>query len=1052
MMIIGHLADLHLRLYKRHQEYREVFQRLYDSLKQEKVDRIAIVGDIFHSKNILSPELVDLAVEFFKNLAQIAPVDIVIGNHDLNLKNKSRENSLSAIIDIVNELKEFTQKEIRFQIKIWDKSGIFKIIDNVNYGIFSILDETHFPYIKEKKTDQVYIALFHGVLDGVLNENNFVLHDSYSVDMFDNYDIVMLGDQHKRQFMGNDHIAYCGDLIQQDFAESLSKGYLLWDTDTKKSRFIEIKNDYAFYLLKFNKKLTPSTIPAIQNIVLKPSIRVILSGEDYTLSELKELELGFRERFSPVFLEVKKDVHKSLSTDSMQRVKNASNLDSQIALIQNFLKKDKVDDETIERVLNIHKEIRNLVPEDAILKDSSWKIKRMKFSNIFSYGEDNEIDFEKLKGITGIFSPNAYGKSSILETILYVFFNKTSKTSDVVDIINNQKDFCSAEIEFEVDNNLFRISRNTKRLPKGSRTELNFEEYKEELSQWAPLNEETRPNTDKIIRKYIGTYDDLTVSSFSPQFKTAYFLEAGNDKMFRLELLSRFLGLNIFKEYYNITKKKIDEVESILNVFKKTDYASLVNQYFVEIDRWRETLIELNEEKVSLERDSVIISDDIDNLNSMIEFIPNDFSISLGFDLEKSKEYAKKLELQKQKENDLLFNTDAKLISKKLKLKEYDESLLKEQSTFFEELSKKKNSLTLEMSSKKTTASRDLKQIEILESQPWTKETEVCQKCLFYNNASLLQRQTDEIKSFVSNIEKQYKDVSEDIEENKQYPVKLKELSEIKNDIVSLEREKEIRVLNQDKVNLQIEKVLREIEDYNKQEKEIEVYKKKDKLNQEVRESIVSKKKDLNDVKDKIHNNDSRIMLSNTKITELTTKVEEALKSLEKVHELELTFKDYELYLKCMHREGIPYNVLTSYIDVINEEVDKIIKDFANFKVVFGIDYEKKYIPIDIVYSNGTSSPIELTSGMERVISAIAIRAALTFVSNIPHCSMFWIDESFSQLDNENMSSVDSFLSHLKTLFDNVILISHITTIQDFVDNVISIDKSSGFSRLEINA
>jgi DNA repair exonuclease SbcCD ATPase subunit len=86
---------------------------------------------------------------------------------------------------------------------------------------------------------------------------------------------------------------------------------------------------------------------------------------------------------------------------------------------------------------------------------------------------------------------------------------------------------------------------------------------------------------------------------------------------------------------------------------------------------------------------------------------------------------------------------------------------------------------------------------------------------------------------------------------------------------------------------------------------------------------------------------------------------------------------------------------------------------------------------------------------MEKTISAIAIRAALASISNIPHCNVFMIDESFGTLDKDWISSIDKFLDQLKTMFEHVILISHVAEIQDFVDQTLTIDTSSGSSQIQ---
>ena len=101
-MRFAHIADTHIRNLKYHFEYREVFKQLYKSLKEEKVDYIVHCGDIAHTKTQISPEFVDMCREFFESLAEIAPTYIILGNHDGNLRNGSRQDALSPIARAIN--------------------------------------------------------------------------------------------------------------------------------------------------------------------------------------------------------------------------------------------------------------------------------------------------------------------------------------------------------------------------------------------------------------------------------------------------------------------------------------------------------------------------------------------------------------------------------------------------------------------------------------------------------------------------------------------------------------------------------------------------------------------------------------------------------------------------------------------------------------------------------------------------------------------------------------------------------------------------------------
>ena len=114
---IAHLADIHIRKLHRFREYRDVFKRLYIKLKEVNPDLIYIGGDIVHGKLDNSPEEVRLVADFFLNLCDIAPTLVIPGNHDCNLNNKSREDALSPIVDLV--------KKINPNLMYWKKTGVY---------------------------------------------------------------------------------------------------------------------------------------------------------------------------------------------------------------------------------------------------------------------------------------------------------------------------------------------------------------------------------------------------------------------------------------------------------------------------------------------------------------------------------------------------------------------------------------------------------------------------------------------------------------------------------------------------------------------------------------------------------------------------------------------------------------------------------------------------------------------------------------------------------------------------------------------------------------
>jgi exonuclease SbcC len=98
------------------------------------------------------------------------------------------------------------------------------------------------------------------------------------------------------------------------------------------------------------------------------------------------------------------------------------------------------------------------------------------------------------------------------------------------------------------------------------------------------------------------------------------------------------------------------------------------------------------------------------------------------------------------------------------------------------------------------------------------------------------------------------------------------------------------------------------------------------------------------------------------------------------------------------------------------------------------------------VYDNDNIWPLELSSGMERFISSLAIRVGLINVSNLPASNFLAIDEGWGTMDSENLNSVYNLFQFLKSQFDFSLIISHIETMRDAVDTLLDVHKKNGYS------
>ena len=178
-MKFAHIADTHIKNIKYHKEYRQIFEQLYASLREEGVDYIIHCGDIAHTKTQLSPEFVDLCSEFLSSLADIAPTYVILGNHDGNLKNSGRMDAISPIVEALQHP----------QIHLLKNSGEVYLKDGFALNVLSIFDTANWQ--DPSNYENVNIALYHGSISNCQTDSGWVMEDGENdVNIFEEFDYV----------------------------------------------------------------------------------------------------------------------------------------------------------------------------------------------------------------------------------------------------------------------------------------------------------------------------------------------------------------------------------------------------------------------------------------------------------------------------------------------------------------------------------------------------------------------------------------------------------------------------------------------------------------------------------------------------------------------------------------------------------------------------------------------------------------------------------------------------------------------------------------------
>ena len=1039
---IYHIADVHIRNVKRHKEYRQVFDKMFEEIRNRGVEDsiIYLAGDIAHAKLEMSPELVREISWLFTECSKLCPTILITGNHDCNMNNLDRIDVLTPIVEALN-LENFYYLR---DTQVWGYGG-------VGFGVFSIFDNKDNWPKTDDFTFQPFdkkIALFHGPVDNSITDIGYVVSSRhFTTDIFDGYDLALLGDIHKRQEMispAGCKVVYAGSLVQQNFGETLEKhGFLVWDLDTMTYEEVDIKNDYGYYTLDIDNGI----VPKVNDMPKHPHLRVRLSNTDTsdTKKVMTEIKLTYGvDDFTIIRLD---SLTKLKSGNRVNKLEfdDISDINYQNSLINEYVQRMMpfVTDDDLKGLELINRDVNNRITNDEIQRNIFWKPIRFDFSNMFSYGEDNKIEFNKLNGLMGLFAANASGKSSIFDAISFCLYDKCSRAFKAQNILNNRKKDFYCQLHFQINGEDFYIRREAKTINKGKNVKVDVQFWRTEGGQVISLNGTERRDTNAVIEQYVGTYEDFVLTALSLQGNNALFIDKSQSE--RKDLLAQFMGLNIFDKLFETAVEDTKEVAVLIKNFKKTDFTSELADKGVE----------LKDKKVELKKLQSELDKDVESKDNLIkgivalnkQLVPIDSNLDLE-SLETKRDSIKKSSTDLEKEYE---TKEVKIDEYKSLLVELSQSLneMGDMETTYNTYNKKLNEYKnekqkLELLEVKLNSNKD--KLSHLEKHEYDPNCKFCMNNVFVKDAlktkeelEQQQKEYDEleagvvrIKSIVDNfgnIEESYKGY---LEVKNKYSKSKVILEKSDAELKGLETKEEL-------LQTQLDKVEEDIEKYYENEDTIE-------SNKQIELKIKELENERKGVEDKVKKLSGDITKINGSIASLGSFIESIKQKMNDVKELEEKNRLYTYYLDAVKRDGIPYELISKALPVIETEVNNILAQVVDFGCVMEVD--GKSINAKIVYDN-QEWPLEMCSGMEKFVSGLAIRVALINICNLPRPNFLVIDEGFGTLDADNLSSLFMMMQYLKTQFDFIWIISHLEQMRDIVDGLIEIKKVDGFSKID---
>ena len=1046
---IAHVSDIHVRKLKYHKEYRAVFEQLYEKLREEKPDIIVNTGDTFHTKLDLSPEAIKMMSDLFVGLADIAPYHMILGNHDMNLKNSSRLDAISPIVDYLEH------PNIHFH----KHASVVEVAEGIDLHVLSIVDPDNWK--KGLPEDRVNIALYHGSVVGSVTDTGWMMtHGDISLDELEKYDYALLGDIHKTdQKVDTDGRArYPGSLVQQNHGESNDKGYLMWDIQDKNTwntRHVSLVNPKPFITIELTRK---GRMPKNISIPLGARLRLV-SNNNLPLDIMRRAVDIAKHRFKPEsisFLNRASGERGSVEglADDL-KTENLRDISVQEELMDEYLVDFQVPQETMEKVYELNKKYNKIVEDNEdISRNVNWKLTNFEFDNLFNYGEDNSVNFHELSGIVGIFGKNYSGKSSIVDGVLWTLFNSTSKNERKnLNVINQNKEYCRGKVEIQIGDRTFTAERVAKKYTKRlkgeetqeAKTDLNFEMFDPVMGETISLNGTTRTQTDANIRKQFGTLEDFSVSSLSSQHGALAFIDEGSTR--RKEIIAKFLDLELFEQKFRLAKEDSVDLKGALKRLATKNYEEDIQETAETLDNTRVELQEQRNKCEGLKSNLEALSTNCSEIQNKIDSIPAEIIdiVNITKQIRHKENQVTSLQLKVGEDEDAL-KIKQGLYERVLEFIENFE--LDEYQKIKREIDNKKQNLNeheVEVDNLSNEHEDIIKKEKLLDKIPCGTSFPTCR---FIRDAHVAVANKTSVEEEQSRILSLITDTQQQID--------LLDPAQVEAELDRFDKMRESKNVVSAAIadlNLEIERNKNTILTVKNDLTELITKRDEYEQNKEAIENLEVLVTELNKCHYSIEQTKGSIETCDTSTLQLVKALgsqEQKLENLrdqkQEYHDLQTEFAAYDLFMQCMHPNGIAYDVIKKKIPVINSEIAKVLANIVDFEVFFEATGNK--FDISIKHPQYDERPIEMASGAEKSLSAMAIRLALLGVSSLPTGDLFILDEPGTALDEDNMSGFIQILELIKVYFKNVLLISHLDSLKDCVDMQIVIDKKAGYAKV----
>jgi hypothetical protein len=403
---IFHIADIHIH----ERNYAHIFHSwkilIRDIIAMPNYTKeiiLVIAGDIFDHKTYLTAGDVRLFYDMME-MIELHKINTIMmpGNHDYNI-NSSKDDKIYALVN-----------RMRYQFIKYFSTSIEVEILGVVFFIHSPIDQIVIRPDKRhlgKKT----VAMVHEPLSESVTCSGITFGSQrFSASDFTNiFDMTMMGDIHMPQLLAP-NVVYSGSFVQKNKGEDINHGYMKWDVATCKPVFIKI-DQLSLHIKIWANDNKMNDMPSV---VARSVTLYFTNCDDKHVDKFKKQLESLYSCKVDIF-----DKTIIQNDDGISDTKDVKDLGGRIISNLNSM---TLSESQNSRVSEIHSSMFSESKHESCL---DWKIRFLSWSNVYCYGENNYINFDEIGNLTSMIGVNKVGKSSIIDILMIILFNQTSRGS-----------------------------------------------------------------------------------------------------------------------------------------------------------------------------------------------------------------------------------------------------------------------------------------------------------------------------------------------------------------------------------------------------------------------------------------------------------------------------------------------------------------------------------------------------------------------------------------------------------------------------------------------